>query len=68
MQPSFLQPYRHMTTRSFFAWVAYLITKPGLFVVVVASGVGLGRFVALLIAYPGHLRVVTRDCERNYAK
>ncbi|RHY64311.1 hypothetical protein DYB30_003723 [Aphanomyces astaci] len=39
-----------------------------LFVVVVASGVGLGRFVALLIAYPGHLRVVTRDCERNYAK
>ncbi|RQM30884.1 hypothetical protein B5M09_011191 [Aphanomyces astaci] len=39
-----------------------------LFVVVVASGVGLGRFVALLIAYPGHLRVVTRDCERNFAK
>ncbi|ETV83742.1 hypothetical protein, variant 2 [Aphanomyces astaci] len=55
-------------TWSFFAWVAYLITKPGLFVVVVASGVGLGRFVALLIAYPGHLRVVTRDCERNFAK
>ncbi|RHY89495.1 hypothetical protein DYB35_005008 [Aphanomyces astaci] len=39
-----------------------------LFVLVVASGVGLGRFVALLIAYPGHLRVVTRDCERNFAK
>ncbi|ETW02222.1 hypothetical protein, variant 1 [Aphanomyces invadans] len=53
---------------SLFAWVASLITKPGLFAVVVACGVCAARFAALLIAYPGHLRVVTRDCERNFAK
>ncbi|KAG9402612.1 hypothetical protein AC1031_007219 [Aphanomyces cochlioides] len=51
-----------------FEWIASLITKPGLFMLVIASIVCLARFAALLLAYPGHLRIVTRDCERNFAK
>ncbi|KAF0690203.1 Aste57867_18394 [Aphanomyces stellatus] len=53
---------------AFFALIASVITRPGLVLLFAASAIAIARFAALLIAYPGHIRVVTRDCERSFAK
>ncbi|OQR83736.1 hypothetical protein ACHHYP_14320 [Achlya hypogyna] len=57
-----------ITSWIFLAWVASLITRPGLFLVVVVAIVCVARLAALVLSYPGHLRIVARDCERNFAK
>ncbi|KDO27420.1 hypothetical protein SPRG_07008 [Saprolegnia parasitica CBS 223.65] len=54
-------------TWTFLAWLAHLITRPGLFVLVVALVVCIARLAALVLSYPGHLQVVARDCERSFA-
>ncbi|OQS05932.1 hypothetical protein THRCLA_02003 [Thraustotheca clavata] len=52
----------------FLAWMAELLTRPGLFLLVIGLFVVIARSAALILSYPGHLRIVTRDCERNFAK
>lgn len=50
------------------SWLAEYITRPGVLLLIIFTLYGVARLVALIMSYPGHLRIVLRDTEKTFGK